>query len=392
MTQESAIDLHDQLSRYDIYAEETPEIGDELLAYARSQCPVPHCSTNGGYYLVSRYDDVRAVLTNDAVFSSTGGKSLPAHQTLVMPPIDVDPPEHRSYRRLLNSYFSRTGIADSEPAIRRIARGLIEAFIDQAIVDINTEYATPLTSGTLCEVILSLDDDGLQQKAVRLVEAVGSNTADSWGNLTDFLADLLASHRPSSRGNVLDAIVGGEIDGRPLTADERLGVVTVLFLGGLDTTRAAITSIVRHMVADPSLEARLRNPAWVNRDLDEFLRMDSVVSALARTVTTPTELGGTKLSPGDRVLVHYYSANHDEEQFPTADQLDFDRGRNPHVAFGLGVHRCLGSNLARMQIAIAFDELLARVENIRGAGGDQRTTPGVSRMPREMPIHFDRRS
>src|SRR5215471_13600936 len=83
MTQESGIDLHEKLSRYDIYAEETPEIGDELLAYARSQCPVPHCSTNGGYYLVTRYDDVRAVLTNDAVFSSTGGKSLPAHQTLV---------------------------------------------------------------------------------------------------------------------------------------------------------------------------------------------------------------------------------------------------------------------------------------------------------------------
>jgi len=187
--------------------------------------------------------------------------------------------------------------------------------------------------------------------------------------------------------------VSGNVQGRPLTEDEKLGMLLNLFLGGLDTTRAAIASIVGNLVQNPGLEQRLRNPDWVKSDLDEFLRFDSVVTALGRQVTGDTELGGTQLHEGDRVLVHYYSANHDSARFAGPDRLDFARDSNPHVAFGVGVHRCLGSNLARLQIRIAFDELLARVENIRLTDPDVeiRYLPGPSRMPVSMRVSFDKR-
>jgi cytochrome P450 len=393
-TEDSATDFAGRLGQFDIYADDSGDITDDLFEYARTQCPVPHSSANGGYHLVTRYDDVRAVLTNDDVFSSTGGKSLPSHQLLVMPPIDVDPPIQNEYRRLLNRYFSKVGLAKTEGAIRAIARQLVDGFIDQGEVDIQVDYATPLTSATLCKVILNLEDEELTRTAIRRVEAIGAaNRPEAWQELTSFLTELMAAHQPTGGDNVLDAIVSGQVEGRPLTEDDKLGVVVVLFLGGLDTTRAAITSIVGHLVQDPDLEQRLRNPDWVRHDLDEFLRYDSVVTALARRVTGDTELNGTQLHAEDRVLVHYYSADHDSDRFPNADRLDFDRASNPHLAFGVGVHRCLGSNLARLQIRVAFDELLSRVQNIRPVEGSSpiRYTSGISRMPREMRVAFDRR-
>jgi cytochrome P450 len=394
-TDEAEADLGARLAQFDIYAEDTPYVADELLEHARTKCPVPRSSAHGGYYLVSRYADVRSVLTNDEVFSSTGGKSMPSHQSLVMPPIDVDPPIHNDYRRLLNKYFSKAGLAKIEPAVRAIAEQLIDDFIDTGELDVLEQYATPLSSATLCKVILNLDDEELTRTATERVEAIGAaNQAEAWVELTAFLTDLIRSHEATSADNVLDAIIQGQVQGRPLTADEKLGVVVMMFIGGLDTTRAAISCIISHLAHNPDLEQRLRDPAWITRDLDEYLRLDSVVTALARTVTTDTTLGATQLHAGDRVLVHYYSANRDSTQFDNADQLDFTRRRNPHLAFGVGVHHCLGANLARLQIRIAFDELLARVENIRLADETVplRFSSGVSRMPTNLRVQFEKRN
>ena len=384
-------DYTDVLSHLDIYDTGTPAILDQALEHARTRCPVSHSDANGGYHLVSRYADVTAVLGNDARFSSKGGKSLPPRQLLDMPPLDSDPPEHRGYRRLLNPFFSRRGLERHEPAIREIARGLIDEFIGSGRFEVVEDYASPLTAATLCSVILNLDDDELMATARQRVVAIGEgNAAQAWVELTEFLTTLIRERKPAGETNVLDAILSGEIDGTPLTDEQKLGIIIVLFLGGLDTTRAQITCMAHHLAVHPALEQRLRNPGWVRTDLDEFLRHDSVVTALARRVTGPTELDGVALGAEDRLLVHYYSANHDAEQFERPDELDFDRDRNPHVAFGMGIHRCLGSNLARLQIHVAFDELLARVTGLRIApGAEISMSAGVTRMPETLPLVFD---
>ena len=267
--QSSAPGYADVLHRLDIYDASMSAILDETLEHARTHCPVAHSDANGRYHLVSRYADVTAVLGDDARFSSKGGKSLPPRQLLEMPPLDSDPPEHRGYRRLLNPFFSRRGLAGHEPAIREIARGLIDGFVGSGRFEVVEDFASPLTAATLCRVILNLDDDELMATARKRVEAIGAgNAAQAWVELTEFLTRLIRERKPGGDGNVLDAVLSGAIDGTPLTEEQKLGIIIVLFLGGLDTTRAQITCIAHHLAVHPELEQRLRNPDWVRTDLE----------------------------------------------------------------------------------------------------------------------------
>lgn len=381
------------LGHFDVYDPGTSQRLSEVAGLAHQRCPVARSDAHGGYYLVTGYAEASTVLRDDTTFSSRGGKSIPARQTLDMPPLDADPPEHHDYRRLLNRFFSRAGLARHEPAIRDIARSLVDGFIAAGRAELVHDYAGPLTGATLCRVILNLDEPGLMAQAQGYVEQISTgNTPQAWSELSGFLRALLRDRRPDGHDDVLNAIQAGSVQGRPLTEDEQLGVVLVLFLGGLDTTRGAIACIGHHLAVRPELEERLRGADWTRTDLDEFLRHDSVVTALARTVTTDTELGGQPLTAGDKLLVHYYAANHDPAQFPRPDGLDFGRDRNPHLAFGLGIHRCLGSNLARLQIRVAFDELLSRAGGIRLAeDAEIEFAPGVARHPVQVPVVFDRR-
>lgn len=379
--------------RFDIYDPTVAAHLDAILHHVRETTPVTRSTANGGYVLTTTYDDVATVLGDNDIYSSKGGKSIPTKQHVDMPPLDSDPPEHREYRRLLNRFFSKAGLAKHEPAIRGIARDLLDGFVEQGEVEALRDYATAMTGAVLCRVILNLEDADLQRTAQeRVSRLVRTNAPEDWAALTDFIGGLVRDGRSGEQDDVFNAIVTGTIDGRALTDMEKLGLVIVLFLAGLDTTRTEISCIIRHIALTPGLEQRLRDTDWTRSDLDEFLRMDSVVSGLARTVRQETELNGVRLYPGEKVLVHYYAANHDPAVFPNPDELDFARSRNPHVAFGVGIHRCLGSNLARLQIRVAIEELLARVENIRPVpGADLDFAPGISRQPNTVHIAFDKR-
>ena len=136
----------------------------------------------------------------------------------------------------------------------------------------------------------------------------------------------------------------------------------------------------------------MRDPGWLAGDLDEFLRLETPITFLARTVTRDTEVNGCPMHAGDRLALHYASANRDERYFDDSAQLSFDREKNPHVAFGIGLHRCLGLHFARLQIGIAFEEILARMTNFRLApGGEVRMANGVILAPESLPIEFDLR-
>jgi cytochrome P450 len=190
--------------------------------------------------------------------------------------------------------------------------------------------------------------------------------------------------------DLLSAIVNGRVEGRPLTLEEQVGICATLFSGGLDTVRASLGNITRWWAEDPRIEVRLANPDWIRGDLDEFLRLESPITFLARTVTRDTEVSGCPMKAGDRVALHYASANRDSQHFDHPTELDFDRGKNPHVAFGVGLHRCLGMHFARLQIGIAFEELLSRITNVRIANGEWVTMArGVILAPESLPIEFD---
>jgi cytochrome P450 len=363
----------------------------EVLAYARSACPVLKTDADDGYYIVTRYDDLRTVLEDPHTYSSeqAGLRGVP----IKMPPLTEDPPRHLEYRRTLNKYLSRSFLSQYVEDIRDTARELLEKLVPAGRFDFMTDYAIPFTSRNLAKVIL---DDGNAERIQRAISIATRISAE--GDPAAFfeisaLAEELLRERAASgsqRDDVLSAIAGGTVEGRPLTMEEQVGATTILFTGGLDTTKAALGNIARHLAEDPGLEQRLRDPDWVKGDLDEFLRYESPIMFMARTVTRDTELGGCPLKAGDRVAVHYASANRDGSRFGDPDQLSFDRARNPHAAFGLGPHRCIGLHFARLQIEIAFSELLSRVTNLRIPPGAQvESAVGVVLTHEHLPVTFD---
>jgi len=379
------------LKNVDLYADDQSDNLIDALAVARTECPVLHTDADGGYYVITRYEDVRTVCENPDIFSSAqpGLRGVPVRVI----PVDSDPPEHQHFRHFLNHYFSRTFLLRYEERMREIARDAIAEFIDKGSLDVVRDYAVPFSAGSLARIVFATDNQDLVQRGVLAVNRVAvESTPETFQKVAELAMEAMAEVRGPDREDVLAALVTAEVDGRPLTVEERLGIVTALLLGGLDTTRGMIVHIAYHLATRPEIEPVLRTPDWWHGALDEFLRYETTVSFMARTVTRDTELGGTQLKAGDRLAVHFYSANRDADRFERPDQLDLERPNKPNAAFGIGIHRCLGQNFARIQLAIAFEELLARATNFRFQGGELRGVAGVPLgTPEQLWLAFDRR-
>ncbi|KPM54369.1 hypothetical protein ACG83_20785 [Frankia sp. R43] len=388
--------LGTMLREFDVLNPEHSDRKHEILAYARQHCPVSRTEANyGGFWILTRYDDIRRVLEDWETFSST--EASPAPSNLKMCPIHTDPPVQTHARDMLNPLLSRKALARFEPRMRAIAADLADAFADRGEVELLTEFAGPFSSQALVEIVLNdITPEQLAQAREISLRASEQPTPEVIGQLiamSERFLDHARAHLDELPDGILRTIVTGPFGGQVPTPDEQLRILAILILGGLDTTRAAIGAIGYYLATNPGLELRLRDPRWIRRDLDEFLRLASPVGYMARVATRDTEVGGVAIAKGQRVMVRFDSANRDEAKFPNPDQLTFGATRPGHAAFGLGVHRCIGSNLARMQIEIALDELLRRVENLRPVPGARyEWTAGVGNSLRSVPLHFDRRA
>ena len=362
----------------------------DALAKARTECPVLRTDADGGYYVVTRYDDVRTVCQHPEIFSSRE-PALRGMPVRVIP-IDTDPPEHQLYRRFLNEYFSRSYLMRYEQEMRDIAREAISGFIDSGSFDVVADYSVPFSAGSLAKIVFATEDKDLVARGVAAVTRVATeSTPEAFQAIAALSMEAMGA--ASGGSSVLAALATLTLEGRPLSVEERLGVVTVLLLGGLETTRGAISNIAYHLATRPDVEGILRQPDWWSGGvLDEFLRFEPTVSFMARTVVQDTDLLGTPLRAGDRLVVHFYSANRDGERFDRADSLVFDRGSNPHLAFGAGVHKCLGIHFARIQLGIAFEELLGRATRFRVVEGEIPRQVGIPfNCPSSLRLAFDRR-
>jgi cytochrome P450 len=366
---------------------------DDELQWARRECPVVHTKYDGGMHIVTRYEDLRTVAQHPEVFSS----AMPGvnHVPVPLPPLDLDPPLHREFRNFLNRPFSRASVLRYRDVLEKLADDLIDGFVTDGRVEFVNGFAIPFTAGSLAKVVLDDDNEDRLQRAVAAVTAVSiENTPESFAVVAELAAELINERESDGkkRDDFLQTLIDAEIeDGRPLTESEKLGVITVLLLGGLDTTRGALTFIARFLAEEPGVEERLRRPSWIKADLDELLRFTSTVSVMGRVVTRDNELLGVPLKAGDRLAVHWRSGNRDESKFDNVDRLDFERTRNPHAAFGIGIHRCLGQHFARLQLEIAVNRLLARLTNFRVAPGTTVVeNVGISiKAPSEMYLDFD---
>jgi len=339
----------------------------DQLRRARQACPVARSDRSGGFWLVTRAADVTAILRAPRKFSSADGLTIQRHpDSLVQPPLEVDPPLHSDFRRLLNPYFAAPAVEAHSAQTAGLARQLIARFAANGECELLNSYARPLAAIVLGRFVLGMTDLAELLELQRQVTIIASqNTADeaqaAWLALREHAEAMLqdAARRPAADA-IPSALVHGRVAGRPVNREEQVGTLVVSILGGLGTTADAISRIMIRLTDDPSLEARLRVPGWVARDLDEFLRLDCPVQWTARTVLDPVEIGGVTLRPGDRVMVHIGSANRDDAAFDHPDRLDFERTGSRPLAFGLGPHHCIGIHLARMVIRVAFEELLTR--------------------------------
>ncbi|HTK61055.1 MAG TPA: cytochrome P450 [Pseudonocardia sp.] len=382
------------LSTYDLFDPEQDAWKYDAFAYAREKCPIVHTSggAEGGFWLITRYEDMRRIVEDTETFSSVQGSPAPSPS---LGPLTSDPPLHTGLRKLLNPLFSRTYSLKFEDEIRSTCRSLIEEFIDDGEVEILSQFSGPLVSRIIARMVFDEPDEEKMKKAIQIVDAVTeSGTEEAFMQLAGLAMEYYAKAQeaPPEQDGVLRRLVTGDIDGEPVPADAALGTLMVLFLGGLDTTKSAIGHIVYQIGLDSALEDRVRNPKWVRHDMDEFIRLQSPVATFARNILKDVEINGVQMKAGERVLIRFDSANRDDEQFPGGDQLQFDPPRGGNAGFGLGIHRCIGAHMGRVQIGIAFEELLARITNIRLAcdPSDIHWKPGIANCPDRIPITFDK--
>jgi cytochrome P450 len=339
----------------------------------RSSGSVLRSEQLGGFHLVTRYEDVRSVIGDYERFVSSQKVAMPPILGPQIPPVEFDPPEHRDMRQPLNAWFSPQATLEMEPEIRELAVELIEPMLEREQVDLMDEFAGILPRLVVMR-LLGLPDGDREMLAewVHCIERLRSTDPDRVRAATgDFLAYLSADledrrRAPRETRDIVASLMTAAIDGQPIADDVLLLYYFNLVMSGLGTTTAALALLLRHLAGHPDAAAMLRaHPERLDPAIEELLRVYTPTQALGRTAAVDTEINGCPIKAGDKVQVVFGSANHDPEEFPDADEVILDRKPNRHLAFGGGVHRCIGSNLARRILRVGIEEILARFGEFR---------------------------
>ncbi len=380
------------------YAARAPEIWDQL----REECPVAHSPRFGGMWMPTRHEDVSAIAHDTEHFSSRGvivsvfEPDTPAPVGYA-PPITSDPPFHEIARRLLLPAFSPKAIRPLEEPTRAFCNELLDELLSGHgpgdTVDAAVQYAQHIPVRVIAHMLGVPPSDGDRFRTFihRILETGGQNgPVAPEDTLTYYLIQRIEQRREDpSDEDLIGYLLQAEIDGHPLTDAHIVGTVALLLIAGIDTTWSAIGATLWHLAQHPEHRRRLvEEPDLLPIAIEEFLRAYAPVT-MARKVAKDVEVGGRTMKEGEWVLLPFPSANRDPEFFEQADQVVLDRERNRHAAFGLGIHRCLGSNLARMELTVAVREWLRRIPEFDLADPDAvRWSTGQVRGPRELPVRL----
>ncbi|OIN82578.1 cytochrome P450 [Mycobacterium malmoense] len=372
--------------------------GDPYPAYRELRASSPVCWNDvTNFWALLKYEDIRFVSSNPAMFSSTKGVTIP-DPAMDNPVVEnslifTDPPRHRQLRRLINAGFTRRRVAVLEPKIREIVRGILDGLEPDSVHEFAEEIAAPLPTRMIAELIGAPPDDWEQFRAW---SDAATGIADpeieldplvAMGQLFEYFQKLIAARRVEARDDLLSVLAGAEIDGHRLTDEDLLNFAFLLLVAGNETTRNLIALGTLALIAHPD-QCRLlvEDRSLIPGAVEEMLRWNSPVVHMARTATADVEIRGQRIAEGDTVVMLYGSANRDEDIFGCdAEEFRVTRHPNPHIAFGCGEHSCVGAQLARLEACVMFDELLRRFPSLKLAGEVDRMratmVPGVKRMP-----------
>jgi cytochrome P450 len=366
----------------------------------RQRCPIAHTDRFGGGWLPTRYDDVAAVAYDTDHFSSRSiimSNFRPPVELAPIggtPPISSDPPFHHDARKLLLPAFTKTAVSQLEPATRAFCHELIDSFGDRTEVDAAQEYAQHIPVHVIADMLGFPQEDAPRFRVFVENALEGANLPpekriENMGMLIDYLLVQIRDHLANPRDDLTTYLLNAELYGQKLDPFHVAGTMALLLIAGIDTTWSAIGASLWHLARAADDRRRLvREPRLLPSAMEELLRAYAPVT-MARLVKQDMLWRGVDMRADDWILLSFPAANRDPAVFDRADEVVIDREVNRHVAFGLGIHRCVGSHLARMELRVALEVWLQRVPEFRLADPDQVWwAAGQVRGPRTVPVHI----
>ena len=376
-------------------------IWDEL----RQSCPVAHSERYGGTWLPTTHEAVAAVAYDTEHFTSRsvvvsevkpGGMDLPA-PIGIAPPITSDPPFHALARRLLLPAFGPKRIAALEPFTRELCRELLNATDPAGTIDAAVQYAQDIPLRVIVGMLgFPQEDADIFRDFIRMIiedvdmPAEEREALQQGGSgLDQYITARMEEHLENPRDDLTTFLLEAELDGTKLEPQHVFGTMVLLMVAGIDTTWSAIGASLWHLATHPEDRKRLvEDPSLIPMAVEEFLRAYAPVT-MARMVSEDFDFEGCPMKEGDWLLLPFPSANRDPAVFDRADEVIIDRAENRHAAFGLGIHRCIGSNLARMELTVAIEEWLARYPDFELTDSSAVSwSAGQVRGPRTIPVRI----
>jgi cytochrome P450 len=405
-TAESRPPVDDWTTDYDIFDPTYCSDPGPIWADIRQRCPIAHSERWGGSYLPTRYEDVAEMARMVPALSSQEFIVVPPVPLIdpdtgevlrsrpYAPPISSDPPFHTEARRLLLQAFSPQAAATFEPYTRELAHRLIDEFADKGQCDAAVQFAQQIPPKVIAH-LLGLDENMGDTfiEWVRGVLEIGATNPEvrvaTGLKMLKFWGEEIAGRRAEPTGDFISWLLEQELDGEPVDDIHVTSTCNLLLVAGIDTTWSSIGSAIWHLATHPDDRRRLADePELLPTAVEEFLRVYSPVT-MGRLATEDVTVNGVTIPAGSRVLMNFPAANRDPGVFPDPDTVVIDRAHNRHVAFGIGIHRCAGSNLARMEMQVALSVFLERIPEFHlDDTGPVTWAGGQVRGPRSIPLLF----
>jgi len=390
----------------DAFVADTPH---DTFRFLRREAPVfwydKHAGTDPAFWVLSRYEDVKYVSKNPQLFSSAArGATLNAPadpdrlEALRAIMLNMDPPQHRRFRNLVNKAFTPRMINQLQQAVYSMAKKIVDGIAPRGECEFVDEVAALLPLEVICEMVGVPESDrkALYDISNRLIgfDDPEFSTSEEDGMMASIELFAYASQvaeraRTHPGDDLATALINAEIDGDRLTELEFNSFFLLLIVAGNETTRTVTANGMHYLMSNPDQrQLVLDDPALLPSAIEEILRLNPPVHYFRRVALADTELRGVPIEAGQSVTLWYPSANRDEDVFPRADQFDVRRSPNDHLAFGIGEHFCLGSNLARMELRVIIAELLRRLPDMEHAAPRRRLRSNFINGVKEMRVRF----
>jgi cytochrome P450 len=399
--------VEDWATDYDIFDPEYVKDPVPIWRDLRERCPIAHSDRWGGSWMPTRYADLQEMVRMVPALSSKSPTVVPAPPNLRMklaqerakygtenPPITADPPEQKPYKQLLLPFFSPKAMEKYRPITETLCHSLLDGLAGRDQCDAAADYAQQIPPRIIAH-ILGIDPGRADEfvEWTRGALEFGQTDPESRAKYREivrgFFADLVAERRRNPGDDAVSVLVRSEVEGVPLSDYTVIGICNLILFAGIDTTWSSIGAALWHLAGHAGDRQRLyAEPDLFPTAVEELLRFYSPVT-MARKVTEPVTMGDVTFSPGERVLLNFPAANHDPEVFDRPDEVVLDRQRNRHIAFGIGIHRCAGSNLARMEMEVALRTWFERIADFELSDPDAVTWAGGQvRGPRTIPVRI----